>query len=229
MLPNFSRRDFLKASSAGLLGLFLTDLRLEHVFAAETPKQGRSTMSGIDLFSEPFFNAKKISMLRRDEIVDISSEVQGDYGYGNPFNSTWYQVNGEGYVYSGAVQPVETLHQKPIFDIPEIGVLGEISVPFSDTRRASSVFADRGYRVYYATIHWIMKTVVNRDEKSMWYQIYDRQAKETLYIPTHEMRIVSSNELLPLSSEVPEENKGAKGQKPLWAISAPITRDQASI
>ncbi len=55
----FSRRDFLKASSAGLLGLFLADLRLERVLAAETPKQGRITMSGVELFSEPFYNAKK--------------------------------------------------------------------------------------------------------------------------------------------------------------------------
>lgn len=203
----FSRRDFLKASSAGLLGMFLADLRLERVFAAVTPKQGRSTMSGIDVFSEPFFNAVKISALRRDQVVDISSEVQGDFGYGNPFNSTWYQINGEGYAYSGAIQPVQTLHQKPVFDILEVGVLGEITVSFSDTRRASSVFADRGYRVYYSTTHWITDTVVNRGEKSIWYKIYDRLTQESLYVPAHEMRVVSPDELRPLVSEVPEEKK----------------------
>ena len=207
MLPGFSRRDFLKASGAGLLGLFLADLRLERVFAAEPPKQGRSTISGIDVFSEPFFRANKTNVLRRDEVVDISTAVQGDYGYGNPFNSTWYQVNGKGYTYSGAIQSVETLHQKPVFDIPDIGVLGEITVPFSDTRRASSVFGDRGYRVYYSTTHWIMDTIVNRDEKSIWYKIYDRQTQESLYIPAHEMRVVPPDELAPLSSEVPEEQK----------------------
>ena len=207
MLPGFSRRDFLKASGTGLLGLFLADLRLERVFAAETPKQGRSTISGIEVFSEPFFNAGKIYALRRDEVVDISAEVQGDYGHENPFNATWYQLTGEGYVYSGVIQPVETLHQKPVFDIPEMGGLGEITVPFSDTRRASSVFGDRGYRVYYSTTHWIMDTVVNRDEKSIWYEIYDRQTQESLYVPTHEMRVVSTNELRPLVSGVPEEQK----------------------
>jgi len=207
MPPGFSRRDFLKASGTGLLGLFLADLRLDRVFAAQTPKQGRSTMSGIDVFSEPFFNANKTYVLRRDEVVNISAEVQGDYGYGNPFNSNWYQVNGEGYAYSGAIQPVETLHQKPVFNIPEIGVLGEITVPFSDTRRASSVFADRGYRVYYSTTHWITNTVVNRDEKSIWYKIHDRLTQESLYVPAHEIRVISPNELRPLSSEVPEQKK----------------------
>jgi len=203
----FSRRDFLKASSAGLLGLFLADLRLERVFAAETPKQGRSTISGIDVFSEPFFNANKIYLLRQDEVVDIRSEVQGDYGYGNPFNSTWYQVNSEGYAYSGTIQPVETLYQKPVFDIPEIGVLGEITVPFSDARRASSVFANRGYRIYYSTTHWITDTVVNRNEKSIWYKIYDRLTQESYFVASHEMRVISPNELRPLSSEVTEEKK----------------------
>ena len=204
---NFSRRDFLKASGAGLLGLFLVDLRLERVLAAETPKQGRSTVSGVSVFSEPFFNANTISLLRQDEVVEITAEIQGDKGYSNLFNSTWYQINGEGYVYSGTIQPVETLHQKPIFDIPQINVLGEITVPFSDTRRASSVFADRGYRIYYSTTHWITGVVVNRDEKSIWYKIFDRQTQETLYVATHEMRVVSPDELTRLSPEIPEENK----------------------
>jgi lipoprotein-anchoring transpeptidase ErfK/SrfK len=203
----FSRRDFLKASGAGLLGLFLADLHLEPVFAAENPKQGRSTISGAELFKEPSFNAEKIHAFGRDEVVNINGEVEGDYGYGNPFNSTWYQINGEGYTYSGVIQPVETLHQKPVFDIPEIGLLGAISVPFSDTRRADSVFADRGYRIYYSTTHWIMETVVNRNEKSIWYKIYDRLTQESLYVPAHEMRVVQRSELSPLSPDVPEENK----------------------
>lgn len=207
MPPAFSRREFLKASSAGLLGLFLADLRLERVLAAETPKQGRSTVSGVNVFSEPFFNANTISLLRQDEVVEITGETQGDKGYGNPFNSTWYQINGEGYAYAGAIQPVQTVHQKPVFDIPEFGALGEITVAFSDTRRASTVFADRGYRIYYSTTHWIANTVVNRDEKSIWYKIYDRQTRESLYVPAHEMRVIPADELGPLAPKVPEEQK----------------------
>src|SRR5512134_2425668 len=160
MPPSFSRRDFLKASSAGLLGLFLSDWRLDRVPAAEIPKQGRSTMSGVNVFSEPFLNANMISLLRQDEVVKITGEIQGDKGYGNPFNSTWYRISDEGFVYSGWVQPVETLHQKPVFDIPEGGVLGEITVPFCDTKRDMSRYADRSYRIYYSTTHWIKGLVV---------------------------------------------------------------------
>jgi hypothetical protein len=203
----FSRRDFLKASSAGLLGVFLADLRVDRIFAAPTPKQGRMTMSGVELFSDPSFNAKKTYTFRRDEVVDITSETAGDKGYGNPFNSTWYLVNNEGYIYSGWVQPVETLHQRLVLTIPEEGVLGEITVPFCDTRRDISQYADRGYRIYYSSTHWITDLVVNRNEKSMWYKIYDRQIRESLYVTAHEVRVVSLNELGLLSPEVPEEDK----------------------
>ena len=162
MPTNFSRRDFLKASGAGLLGLLLANLHLDRAFAAQVPKQGRVTVSGVELFSEPFYSAKKIRIFGRDEIVDIRGEAKGDNGYGNPFNSTWYQVKNDGYVYSGLLQPVETLHQRPVFDIPKDGVLGEITVPFSDTRHGMSLFADRSYRIYYSSTHWIVDTEIGR-------------------------------------------------------------------
>lgn len=203
----FSRRDFLKASGAGLLGFFLADLRLERVFASEISRQGRVTMSGIELMSEPFFAATKMDAFGLDKVVEITGTTdEGDNGYGNPFNSNWYQVNG-GYVYSGWIQPVETEHQKPIFEIPQEGMLGEITVPIADTRRGASVFSERGYRLYYSSTHWIMDVVVNRNEKSIWYEIYDRQIQQSLYIPAHEMRLIPSGELKPHSPGVPEENK----------------------
>jgi len=207
MSQSFSRRDFLKASNAGLLGLFLADLRLDLIFAAKTPIQVRTAGSGVEFFSEPFYNARKIHIFRRDDVVEVTGETEGDKGYGNPFNSTWFRVNTEGYVYSGSVQPVETQHQKPILNIPEEGALGEITVPFSDTRRDMSRHADRSYRIYYSTTHWITDTVVNRDEKSIWYEIYDRQIQESLYVPSHDMRVIPPKELGLLSPEVAEKEK----------------------
>lgn len=206
MLP-FSRRDFLKVSGTGLLGVFLADLRLAKLFDAQIPKQGRSTISGVELLSDASHRAKKIHAFGRDETMDIIGAVKGDFGFGNPFNSTWYQIRGGGYVYSGTVQPVETVHNRPVFDISDAGVLGEVTVPFSDTRRSAAVYANRGYRIYYSTTHWITKTIVNRSEKSIWYEIYDRQNLETLYVPAHEMRVIPTSELAILSLEVPEEDK----------------------
>ncbi len=206
MTLNFSRRDFLKASGAGFLGLVLAELRLDQAFAQQIPKQGRATASGVELLSEPFYSAKRIKLLGQDQIVDITGEIDGDKGYGNPFNSKWYQVDS-GYVYSGWLQPVVSLYQKSNFTIPNTGILGEITVPYSEARLAPSVFADRGYRIYYSTTHWVTDTVVNRNEKSIWYKIYDRLTQKSFYVPTHDMRLIPPEEIAHLSPEVKEESK----------------------
>jgi hypothetical protein len=207
MTFSVSRRDFLKASGAGLLGFLLADLHLERVLAVATPQQGRSTFSGLELFTEPSRQSRSIYVFGQDEIMNIKGEVDGESGPGNPFNSTWYRVKGGGYVYSGSVQPVETIHHRPVLDISALGVLAEVTVPYSDTRRASSVFARRGYRIYYGTTHWVTRCVVNREEKGFWYEIYDRQSRETLYVAAHEMRIVPIEELTAILPNVPDEEK----------------------
>jgi lipoprotein-anchoring transpeptidase ErfK/SrfK len=230
MTLSFSRRDFLKASGAGLLGLFLADLRLERVFAVETPKQGRITLSGVELYNEPFYNAKKLDIFGRDAVVNISGETDGDTGYGNPFNSKWYFINNMGYAYSGLIQPVVTLHQRVVTELPGTTALGEIIVPFCDTRLDMSILAKRGYRIYYSTTHWITDVAINRNEKSIWYKIYDRQIQASFYVPAHEMRVIPPSELVPLSPEVAEENKyiyvdltnqfvtAFEGEKPVLAV-----------
>jgi hypothetical protein len=90
----------------------------------------------------PTFNAKKIHNFGADQVVEITA-VDENGEQGNPHNSTWYKINGEGYTYSGWVQPVETNYQKPILNLPEKGQLREIAVPFCDTKKEPYVYAER--------------------------------------------------------------------------------------
>lgn len=207
MNPGPSRRDFLKASSAGLLALLLADRRFEHVLASDTPRQGRVTLSGLELFKEPSFQAKKLRTFGRDEVIEITAEVQGDLGYGNPFNSKWYRIGEEGFTYSGWVQPVESLYHKPVLDIPRSGILGEITVPYSDTRLQPSLLARRGYRVYYGSTHWLTGVTVNTKEKSIWYELYDRLLQKTFFAAGYDVRLIAPDELSPLSPDVSEAEK----------------------
>src|SRR5512140_1501984 len=140
---SFTRRDFLKLSAAGLLGGLLSEIGLDRALAAGGPSLGRMTLSGIGLYEEPRFKAKKLKVFGRDEIVQISGSVSGDAG--SNFNRTWYQLNGEGYTYSGWVQPVERRYQPPAFDVPAAGQLGEVTVPFSITRLAPSYAAKTSF------------------------------------------------------------------------------------
>ena len=205
--PQLTRRDFLKLARAGSLAFALSELHLERAFAAPAAtRQGRITLSGIPLYDGPTFNANKIHFFGRDEIVDITS-IDENGEQGNPFNSVWYQINNEGFTYSGWVQPVETHYQKPVFNIAEKGRVGEIVVPFSDTKKEPYVYAERGYRLFYGTTHWVQKYVVTRDEKSIWYEIYDFHLKRLFYVSSHDMRLVPDDELSTLSPDVPDEEK----------------------
>jgi len=179
--PQLTRRDFLKLASTGSLAFALSELRLERAFAAPPIKQGRITWSGIPLYDAPTFNAKKIHHFGADKVIEITS-IDENGEQGNPFNSTWYQVDN-GYTYSGWIQPVETNYQKPIFNISEKGQVGEITVPFCDTKKEPYVYAERGYRLYYGTTHWVKSVIVTRDEKSIWYEIYDFHLKRLFYVP----------------------------------------------
>lgn len=201
-----SRRDFLKLAASGALGLALSELRLERAFAAPPFSQGRVTWSGVSLYDAPSYNAREIRVFGVDKVVDITAEVEGDEGYGNPYNKTWYQVE-DGYTYSGWLQPVETRYQKTVFDVPESGQLGEIVVPVSETRLAPYVFAKNGYRLYYGSTHWVKKVVVTREEKSIWYEIYDNYLKKSFYVSTYNMRLIPDDELTLLSPNIPDADK----------------------
>ena len=204
--PQISRREFLKLATAGSLAFALSDLKLDRVLADSPVTQGLMTISGVPLYDAPTFNANKIFNFGKDKVVDITS-VDENGEQGNPFNTVWYQVNNEGYTYSGWVLPVETKYQKPLFDIPKSGRVGEVTIPFVDTKKSPYVYADRGYRIYYGSAHWVERVVVTRDEKSIWYEIYDSEVKRYLYVPSYAMRLVPYDELTLLSPEVPQEDK----------------------
>jgi lipoprotein-anchoring transpeptidase ErfK/SrfK len=200
-----TRRDFLKLVSSGSLAFALKHLRLDRVLSTPVTR-GRMTISGVPLYDAPKFTANKIHHFNADQVVDITA-VEENGEFGNPYNSSWYQVNGEGYTYSGWVQPVKVQYQRPVFNIPEAGQLGEITVPFCDAKQHPYVYARRGYRVYYGSTHWVKQVVVTREEKSIWYMIYDSKNAKNYYVPSHDMRLVSNEELSPLSPDVPDEEK----------------------
>ena len=203
--PQLTRRDFLKLVSAGTLAFALKDLRVDSALAAEIPTQGRIVFSGIPLYDAPTFLANKTYLFGKDEVVQING-IQENGELGNPFNGVWYKIN-DGYAYSGYVIPVETKYQKPVFNIPESGQLGEITVPFSDTRLSPYIYAKRGFRLYYGSTHWVQKVIVTREEKSIWYKIFDFHLKKEFYVPYHDLRLVPPDELTLLSPDVPEEQK----------------------
>lgn len=196
-----TRRDFLKLGGAGLLAMALADLRLDeaHALASLASFQGRATYSGVPVYDAPYFNAAKQSkLLGKDEVVDVQSIVAGDGEY----NRVWYRFE-RGFTYSGWLQPVQTKLQTPVTQLARRNMLGEVTVPFADTRRAATIYGKRSYRLYYGSTYWINDVITNDDEGTVWYQIYNKIYDLTVYVNATEMRIVPDDELAPLSPNVP--------------------------
>ena len=49
--------------------------------------------------------------------------------------------------------------------------------------------------------------MVTREEKSIWYEIYDFYLKKNFYVASHDMRLIPNDELSLLSPEVPDAEK----------------------
>ena len=201
---DITRRDFLKLSGAGLLALALSDLRLNEALALEaaTSFQGRATVSGVQIYDAPSFSARKVNLLGKDEVVDVLAQTTGDGTY----NRIWYRFD-RGFTYSGWLQPVHTIQQTPVTQLPRKAALGEVTVPFAETRHAGTKYAKRAYRLYYGTTYWISGIYNNEDEGTVWYMVYDKLYDMTVYVNATDMRLVPDDELAPLSPNVPDDQK----------------------
>lgn len=204
-ISQLSRRDFLKLSASGALGLVLSELGILRASAAPPASQGRAIWSGVRVFDAPSITARVVHLLRIDETVSLLGEVEGE-SIDNKYNHTWYQLDG-GYTYSGWLQPVETRYQKPVYEIPPEGKLAEVTVPYSLTYLAPQHYAKNGHRIFYETTHWVRRVIVSREDKNVWYEIYDKEYKKSFYVPSYNLRLIPDEELTPLSPQIPDEEK----------------------
>ncbi|HLE91568.1 MAG TPA: hypothetical protein VI753_10505, partial [Anaerolineales bacterium] len=95
-----SRRDFLKLSGYGLMGVLCPNLRMKFLQQDDFDNlQGRVVDRTIWEYDEPDFKAKRLKLYWHDLILPITnttiSEDEAAY------NRVWYQVGEGGYVYSG--------------------------------------------------------------------------------------------------------------------------------
>lgn len=215
-LKNLSRREFLRWSARGLAGLFGAFLfesalgRLPRLVNAQStgvdaaPKMGRVLDNSLKVYSEPSLSAKVVNMYWRDLVLPINSVTVGDKEPAH--NRVWYRVNDEGYSHSGMLQPVALEPNRPVRALPKTGVLGEISVPYTDSLRDPDRPDRVAYRLYYSTTHWLREIATGADGK-VWYRVRDDKRKYTYYINAEHVRVLQASDIAPLSPDVPPEEK----------------------
>ncbi|HEX2697167.1 MAG TPA: L,D-transpeptidase [Anaerolineales bacterium] len=202
---SLSRRDFLKLSGMGLFGLFASHLPLNSLFQdAYDAQQGRVTSRLIWLYDKPSFNANRVKMFWRDAVVSISNATVSDDV--SDYNRVWYEISDQGFAYSGTLQPVQTILNTPTTNIPATGILGEVTVPYTDAHLQTSTTSFAVYRMYYETTHWILSALTAPDGK-IWYQVLDDKWNKLYYALGEHIRLIPDDELAPLSPDVPDADK----------------------
>ena len=199
-----SRRDFLKLSGLGLAGLFAPPLDF-HFKDPFTDLQGRVTTRMIWMYDRPSTEAEPVKICQRDMLLNITNTTISDDVTSH--NRVWYQIGREGFVYSGYVQPVRTLLNAPQLNIPADGLLAETSVPYTDAYETADKTSKTAYRMYYETTHWIKSAATDSKDGQVWYQIRDDKFNKLYYARAEHLRIMTPEELAPLSPDVPNSSK----------------------
>jgi lipoprotein-anchoring transpeptidase ErfK/SrfK len=200
-----SRRDFLKLGGATFLGLLISDLGFGHAAAAPIPLQGRVVYTRLVVRDAPSFQGRKINSLTRDTLLNVAEQVWG--GVEGDYNRLWYRISQTGYVYSGGVQPVQTRLNDTVTDLPSVGVVGQVTIPFADSLWDLNSNPVPGPRLYYATAHWIKDLVADKRDGSLWYKAYDQLNQAYYYTRPEWVHILAPEELAPLSPDVQGEEK----------------------
>jgi len=200
---NVTRREFLKLGGYGLMGTMLPDLSILPSNDIFDTLQGRVIDRVAWSYNGPGFETGRVKLYWHDLILRIVNTTVSEDP--QAYNSVWYEVDEGGYVYSGAIQPVQT-----ILNVPQMinlnGALAEVSVPFTDAHEEADPASPVIYRLYYESVHWVTASAV-LPGGSIWYALLDDKFKQTYFVQGEHMRLLSDDELAPISPEIPEADK----------------------
>ncbi|PKO01750.1 MAG: hypothetical protein CVU43_11360 [Chloroflexi bacterium HGW-Chloroflexi-5] len=207
-LTQFSRREFLRLSSAALISMLVMS-RTSYAYADSGIQQngttplGRLTMNRLNLFDIPNAKGKVIRKLTLDEVLPITNTAITSDNSTN--NRIWYELNGEGFIHSGDVQPVANKLNEMVTNISSAGLLAEVSIPFTD-----AVYdlqnPEESIRLYFATTHWILGLTKDSAGK-WWYEVLEDFYQKSYFVNPKHLRVIPLDELTPLSPSVPANEK----------------------
>ncbi|NLG73145.1 MAG: twin-arginine translocation signal domain-containing protein, partial [Chloroflexi bacterium] len=210
MKSSISRRSFLKLSGLALGSLALSPYEppFPRPVEQDQGKLARVGTKEIDLRTEPRDTAPIVGKRYRDQLVHIYAEVIPEDAP-QFYNRLWYRVWG-GYLHSAHLQIVDIRHNQPLNEVPEHGVLCEVTVPYTIAYQYNDRdgwYPWRGSRLYYESTHWITG-VREGPNGEPWYQITSELSKtEVYYAPAVHLRPIPPEELAPISPDVPPEKK----------------------
>jgi hypothetical protein len=208
-LTQITRREFLKLSGAALTALLLPQKVSSGIGAAFpsielTPTTGRMTTNNVMVYDAPSLDARQLKTFWQDHVLPITQVTVG--GAEPTHNRVWYEMNHEGWVHSGSVQPVEIVLNEPVLKVGEINRLAEVTVPFTDAIWSTRLPDRPASRLYYATTYWVTD-VYTDDNGKVWYRILDDFYGFTYYVDARHLRLLLEEDVAPISPDVPLKDK----------------------
>lgn len=201
------RRDFLKIAGLAIGSLAFTPA-FNEPGDQDYGRMTRVTIRDIDVRDEPRDGAQIVGKRLRDQLVQIYYDLEPPDAPAF-YNKLWYRVWG-GYVHSAYLQIVEVNRHQPASQISEGGQLIELTVPYTSAYQYNTWdgwFPWRGSRLYYSTTHWATGIDEGPDGKA-WYQITSELSKtEVYYAPADHFRLISMDEITPISPEIYPSDK----------------------
>jgi hypothetical protein len=207
-----SRREFLKLSGASLITLFalsspVTAYASNKFWQDAAPTLGRIVTNNVKAYDQPSLDGKELKTFYKDLVLPITQIVMGT---GEPtYNQVWYEINGEGFVHSGNVQPVEISLNDVATTFPEKGQLAEVTVPYTDAVWNPILKNLVAYRLYYSTTHWVLGTLTD-SAGEIWYEILEDFYEFHYFVNARHLRMISADEVTTLSPDVPAKDKSIK-------------------
>jgi lipoprotein-anchoring transpeptidase ErfK/SrfK len=204
-----SRRSFLQTSLKGLTLLaiipILKNKKNEPTLSPKFMLVGNK--NGVSIYKDP--NDKSIIMYQRayNDIINIYYDLTSEHG--PQYNPLWYRVWG-GYVHSANLVEVKYKYNPIVNSVNPEGQLGELTVPFINTVQYSrySGWEEKNY-YYYKSVHWIVDVVEGPDSKQ-WYKTKDELTNAELFVPANSMRLITKEEIEPITPDVPHGSKVIK-------------------
>lgn len=165
--------------------------------------QGRVIDRILWSYDEPDKKSKRKKLYWHDLVLSITNTTISDDE--SAYNRVWYEVDADGYIYSGSIQPVRTILNEPQL-VSLKGALGEVSVPFTDAHVEADPNSEVIYRLYYETVHWVKASAVLGDG-SIWYALLDDKFNKIYYVPAKHIRLFLEDDLAPLSPDIHDNEK----------------------
>jgi hypothetical protein len=213
MKSTISRRDFLKLSGTTLGGIAFSPYMptMDEFSDGNLIRVGSNGQEnkGIPVYSQPMDDPEKsriVRMVTLDKLLNVYDEVNSGIPDWNP---VWYRVWG-GYVHRAHMQKVQIIYNSPAESIRKNGQLAEVTIPYTQPMRRNGTSdwssMGEGNRLYYSTVHWVKGVEIGPDD-TPWYKILDELGDIYYYVPASHIRLITDDEISPISPEIPIQNK----------------------